>query len=123
MVTRQLAAWGPRLTPPQPSLEDQEWQEVPQVGWGWAGDQGGGVGGGLASPVLVQGQRPSPLTIRSLPQPHTPGLPALPRPALPRPARVGPRNSHRPLLVSRRALHPLLQAAGGAGSGRGTQPV
>ena len=30
------------------------------------------------------------------------------------PARVGPRNSHRPLLVSRRALHPLLRAAGGA---------
>lgn len=34
MVTRQLAAWGPGLSPLQQSLEDQEWQEVPQVGWG-----------------------------------------------------------------------------------------
>lgn len=120
MVTRLGWQHGaPDLLTPQPSLADQEWQEVLQVGWGWAGVQGGGVGGGLASPVPGQGQRPSPLTIRSLPKPQTPGsCPALPaRPAPPRPGGARETQSQAPPRQS--AAEPLHPSA--SGCGRGTQ--
>ena len=112
-VTRQLAAWGPGLSPPQQSLEDQEWQEVPQVGWGWAGVQGG-VGRWRPGITSAGAETKALSSHRSFPS-------AASDPRACCPARVGPRNSHRPLLVSRRALHPLLRAAGGE-RGRGPSP-
>ena len=98
MVTRQLAAWGPGLSPRQLSLEDQEWQEVPQVGWGWAGVQGGVGRCGDKGPLL------SPFTpFRSL------------RP-LPRPGGA-PEQSQAP------PCQPQSPSSFAAGSGRGTRPV
>ena len=80
-----------------------------QAGWGWAGAQGEG-GGGLASPMPVPGQRPSP-------PPPTPFHSLRPPGSPPHPAQVGPQNSHRPVLISRRAFYPRCRQREGHAAG------